>query len=362
MRNYNMDFMRGIAVLGLVFMNGYAFGFTDFSYVPLTNPPTSDSIIQFFSTLFIDGRFRTLFSLLFGAGLYIQWQRHTSIVQIKSRLYWLIIFGLIHGFLLWAGDILLIYGVSGWFIIKYLDTDNPKLLQKGIEFIVIAGVVTLLVMFSITDDVNYRDSAQFIDLYSAYYSDYFINNLVMYLMVIITVPLITMWMCVGIMLIGIYIYKEGILDNGLSNQQLLLCIIGAISFCGIRLCTSVLEGGFGYAAQEFSNMFAALYVSVLYIHLAVKFCNNQAEIGKLVQQVGRIAFTLYISQTIMQLLLYKILFPHWVLSFNRIDYWLVATCLVVIQLLFTITYSQYFKQGPLEFIWRKLIDKKQFCN
>ena len=76
----------------------------------------------------------------------------------------------------------------------------------------------------------------------------------------------------------------------------------------------MLKDGFGYAVQEFSNMFAALYVSLLYIHLAVKFCNNRAQFGKLIQQAGRIAFTLYISQTIMQLLLYKILFPQWVLS------------------------------------------------
>ena len=98
MRNYNMDFIRGVAVLGLVYMNAYAFGIFEYGYTPLTNPPVSDSIIYTLSSVFVDGRFRTLFSLLFGAGLFIQWQRYKSQVQIKSRLYWLILFGLAHGF------------------------------------------------------------------------------------------------------------------------------------------------------------------------------------------------------------------------------------------------------------------------
>ena len=50
-----MDFIRGIAVLGLVFMNGYAFGFMEFGYVPLTTPPVSDTIIEYFNILFIEG-------------------------------------------------------------------------------------------------------------------------------------------------------------------------------------------------------------------------------------------------------------------------------------------------------------------
>jgi len=98
MRNYNMDFIRGIAVLCLVYMNGYAFGLMDYIYTPLATPPFSDAVIHTLSSIFIDGRFRTLFSLLFGAGLFIQWQRYKSTIPIKARLYWLIIFGLAHGF------------------------------------------------------------------------------------------------------------------------------------------------------------------------------------------------------------------------------------------------------------------------
>jgi len=358
MRNNNMDFIRGIAVLGLVYMNAYAFGLFESGYVPLSNPPVSDSIIHIFSSLFIDGRFRTLFSLLFGAGLYIQWQRYRSQEQLKSRLYWLIIFGLVHGFLLWAGDILFAYGVSGWFVIKYLSSDSNLLLKRGIEFTLLSGAATVLIVAGIPDEVIYRDLPEFTYLYSPHYIDYFINNLGMNVLMLVMVPIMIMWACVGIMLIGIYLYKQDVFSKGLTIAQLITCIVITFVFTSIKLYTLQYNGGLGYATQEFANMFAALGMATLYIHLIVKFCNNSPQIGTLIQQAGRLAFTLYISQTLMQLLLYKVLFSHWALSFNRIDYWLVSTALVALQLVFTIIYSRYFNQGPLECVWRKLTKVK----
>ena len=115
MRNYNMDFIRGVAVLGLVYMNAYAFGIFEYGYSSLTNPPVSDSIIHTLSSVFVDGRFRTLFSLLFGAGLYIQWQRYKSELQLKSRLSWLILFGLAHGFLALEDDTIFSYKCDNFY-------------------------------------------------------------------------------------------------------------------------------------------------------------------------------------------------------------------------------------------------------
>ncbi|XQF93914.1 hypothetical protein ACOBV9_20825 (plasmid) [Pseudoalteromonas espejiana] len=126
-----MDFIRGIAVLCLVYMNGYAFGLGDYIYTPLANPPLSDAVIQTLSSIFIDGRFRTPASLLFGAGLFIQWQRYKSTIPIKARFYWLIIFGLAHGFLLWGGRYFIFCTVCAVEVLKYLDSNNNVLFTKG---------------------------------------------------------------------------------------------------------------------------------------------------------------------------------------------------------------------------------------
>ena len=68
MRNYNMDFIRGIAVLCLVYMNGYAFGLMDYSYIPLSTPPFSDTLIHAVSTFFVDGRLERCLAYCLGQG------------------------------------------------------------------------------------------------------------------------------------------------------------------------------------------------------------------------------------------------------------------------------------------------------
>ena len=79
-----MDFIRGLAVLGLVFINCYSFAIFELNYTPLTTPPLSDKILQTLSLIFVEGRFRTLFTLLFGAGLYIQFQRQLTLFVVSS--------------------------------------------------------------------------------------------------------------------------------------------------------------------------------------------------------------------------------------------------------------------------------------
>lgn len=357
MRNYNLDFIRGIAVLGLVFMNIYTFGVFELGYTPLTTPPSSDSLIQTLNLIFIEGRFRSIFSILFGAALYIQWQRYNLVLPLKSRLYWLLVFGLLHGFLLWAGDILFLYGVSGLLAIRYLSSTNEQLLKHAYGFILLSGLATALVMYSVPETLIYRDSPEFNALYSQYfqsYGDHLLSNITMNALMVFMVPILTMWVTTALMLLGIYLYKQQVFASGLSAKQLILVISSALLFTSLRLTTEQYSSGVFYALQELINSVAALCMAVIYIHIAVKLCSNNANTGKLIQQVGRLAFSLYISQTLMQLVLFKVFFKQWSLSFNRIDYCLVATLLIVIQLIITAIYSRYFQQGPLEYIWRKL--------
>lgn len=361
MRNYNMDFIRGVAVLGLVYMNVYAFGVFGLSYTPSIHPPFSDHVIATFSRVFIDGRFRTLFTLLFGAGLYIQWQQYQSLVPIKSRLHWLILFGLLHGFLLWAGDILTAYAVSGLFVLKYLKSNDEGLLKQATSFILLGSAITALIMFFNDYSTLTREADAFITLYNndhASFLSQFSENIRLYIFMLLLVPTVLLWEVSGLMLIGIYLYKQRIFTDGLNSKQLILLTCACITFVMFGFYLKPYNEGVMYALQEPVNNIAALSMAILYIHFIVNFCRNRAGVGKLIQQTGRLAFTLYISQTLMQLVLFKIIFTHWILELDRIDYWFIATGLICLQLIFTSIYSRYFKQGPLEYGWRKLIITK----
>src|SRR5690606_32628768 len=121
-RIVSLDFIRGIAVLGILFANITAFGHPMLAYFwPAALPgggTEADGWVWLFQFVFVDGKFRGLFTLLFGAGMYLfmerVWARGGSQGVQGRRLFWLMLFGLAHFYLLFVGDILFLYAVSGF--------------------------------------------------------------------------------------------------------------------------------------------------------------------------------------------------------------------------------------------------------
>ncbi len=116
-----LDFIRGIAVLGILFANitAYAQPYTAYYWPPaiVGGMTVGDQAVWVFQFVFVDGKFRGLFTLLFGAGmmLFLERARRRGAgtgLQLR-RLAWLLMFGLIHFFLIWRGDILTLYAVWG---------------------------------------------------------------------------------------------------------------------------------------------------------------------------------------------------------------------------------------------------------
>ena len=113
----SLDFIRGLAVMRILWANIVAFGqpFSAYLYPDAFLTPHGEVsdwmwIVQF---ILIDGKMRGLFTLLFGAGLYLfmekAWERGASRWLQARRLFWLALFGAVHFFLIWRGDILMMY-------------------------------------------------------------------------------------------------------------------------------------------------------------------------------------------------------------------------------------------------------------
>ncbi|MGL4713145.1 MAG: DUF418 domain-containing protein, partial [Shewanella sp.] len=176
-RNANLDAIRGLAVLGIFFMNIYFMGMTFFGYAPHETPPLPDHIIKVFNNFFIEARFISLFSILFGVGLFIQYQRFSAkgleaYPLLRSRLKWLIVFGLLHGIFIWSGDILFTYGISGLLAMHYKDLTIEALKRKANIFMLSALVIITLVSLTGSDEPFTRESSLFAQQYSAWTSGY----------------------------------------------------------------------------------------------------------------------------------------------------------------------------------------------
>ncbi len=131
----SLDVLRGIAVLGILVMNIYAFAMPFMAYSnPLAMGGTEPWNLGtwFFTHVFFDMKFMSIFSMLFGAGIVLmsdraeQRQRRFAPVFFR-RSAWLLLLGAAHGYLIWMGDILFSYAVVGM-LAYFFRHRMPKML------------------------------------------------------------------------------------------------------------------------------------------------------------------------------------------------------------------------------------------
>ena len=365
-RNANLDAIRGLAVLGIFFMNIYFMGITFFGYAPHETPPLSDHIIKVFSNFFIEARFISLFSILFGVGLFIQYQRFSAkgleaYPLLRSRLKWLMVFGLLHGIIIWPGDILLTYGISGFLALCYKDLSIEALKRKANIFILSALVIITLISLTGSDEPFTRESSLFAEQYSAWtsgYSDQLFLHLMQVGYMALVIPFTIMWFTAGLMLLGMALYQQGTFERGFSKPQLLKLVLASVT-------VSLLDTGLDFTNNPilvtFSDvliMLSAIPMALIYIHIMVKICQNNPNRLTPLQNVGKLAFSLYILQSIVGVLVFRHFAPELLLSLDRWGYMAMALVYSVVQLLLANLYLRYFKQGPLEKLWRHLAFKK----
>ncbi|MFN3452156.1 MAG: DUF418 domain-containing protein [Sphingorhabdus sp.] len=136
-RYITLDAMRGFAVMGILAMNIIGFAMPEWAYITPAaygGETVADRMAWLFSFVFIDGKMRGLFSLLFGASLILITDRASlngeSAAQVHyRRMAWLAVFGLAHYFFIWFGDILFLYAMVGMIAFLFRDWAAARLVK-----------------------------------------------------------------------------------------------------------------------------------------------------------------------------------------------------------------------------------------
>jgi uncharacterized protein len=142
-----IDILRGFAIFGILLVNMIYFAHPIYREVLGTTwASPGDRAADFFISFFAQGKFFTLFSLLFGLGLAIQIQRAEAkgvkIVPLYlRRLLVLLVIGLAHAFLFWSGDILTYYALLGFVLLLFRNAAPRRLLTWGVIFLAIPLVL-----------------------------------------------------------------------------------------------------------------------------------------------------------------------------------------------------------------------------
>ena len=140
-----LDIVRGVAVMGILAMNIVDFAMPTQAYM---NPAaygthsTADLAAWIFAFIFIDGKMRGLFSLLFGASMLLviegaEAKGENATAIHYRRMLWLGAIGLLHYYLIWHGDILFCYAVAGMVASFFYQKSPQSLIVWGFGIFVV---------------------------------------------------------------------------------------------------------------------------------------------------------------------------------------------------------------------------------
>lgn len=146
-----LDVLRGFALLGILLMNLEAFAGPMFEAGTGVNPAFSgvDRFVDLLVYVFVQGKFWTLFTLLFGMGFAVMSQRAEATGRPFAAVYWrrglvLLGIGLVHALLIWSGDILVTYALCSFLLLAFRDVSPRVLLVVAVlAFLGALGLVAL---------------------------------------------------------------------------------------------------------------------------------------------------------------------------------------------------------------------------
>src|SRR5271166_5693692 len=149
-----IDVLRGMALFGILAANMRAFfaPLDCYDHIGVLFHGRADVIAQAFIDSFIQGKFISIFSFLFGMGFAIQMSRAEArgvrfMGFYPRRLLALAFFGLIHGILIWAGDILLTYALSGAILLLFRKRQQKTLLWWAGSLFALPLIVPSIFLF-----------------------------------------------------------------------------------------------------------------------------------------------------------------------------------------------------------------------
>jgi uncharacterized protein len=369
-RQITLDFIRGLAILGILLLNINGFGLPSAAYLnPAWQgvPSFGDALSWALLDLLAQSKFLTLFALLFGAGLQMLLPRGKRWIQ--ARLTWLVIIGFIHAVMLWEGDILLAYGIVGliaWRMIREVPSTR-SLFNTGIMlYLVGVGVLLLFGLISSpTPTHTWLPGAAEIQYEAAWKVggglEAMRNRLDHLSSMLLALGAQYGWQLAGLMMIGASLMRNGWLRGAWSRRHYrrtaaILLPLGWLIQLPATWLQWHLEWSYHWTAfyLQMPRDLAAPFTSLGYAALCFGFWPQlaQLKITQAICCVGRMALTNYLLQTLLcTTLFYHLgLFQH----FSRSQLLLLVAPVWLVNLLLSTLWLRYFRQGPLEWLWRRL--------
>jgi uncharacterized protein len=380
-----LDALRGFAVLGILIMNIQSYSMIQAAYI---NPTAYGDLtginrwVSVLSHLFADGKFMTIFSILFGAGVILM----TSKAEAKGRsavglhyrrTFWLIVIGMIHAYLLWYGDILTAYGVCALLVFLFRKVPPKWLLVIGLISVSVSSLIYLFFGVSLPywpaegyQNVlqAWRPTAETVSQEISNYQGSWLGQMthrapaaLMFQTFLFAIWV--GWRAGGLMLVGMALFKWGLLTA--QHSKRFYSTLAGIGF-GLGFPLVIYGIARNYQASwsfDYSmfignqfNYWGSIFVALGYIGVVMLICKSTylRRITGRFAAVGRMALSNYLLQTIICT---TIFYGHGLGLFGQVErsgQILIVFAIWIIQLWVSPVWLRYFRFGPAEWIWRSL--------
>lgn len=373
-----LDIARGLAILGILLIN-MRFFTTSLQAIQFQIelwPGFWDRTVKSFLDLFVGGKFIAIFSFLFGYGMILFKDRAVQkgrrfTVLYSRRLLALLVFGIIHGWFIWFGDILLHYALLGFALLLFHKCKPKTLLIWSLLLLMLVPGLLMIgggvdtpelspewrewVQQRIERDQTIYGSGSWTEIHNQRIMDW--NNSLMNQ--VLFYPQI-----LGLFLLGAYFSKKRIFHELSANRASLMRI--CLWTGGFGLVTTVILlilERIGVQAPGLINrleiihhllgspMIGLFYVSVLALFVSVKAWQRAL---RPLANAGRMAFTNYIMQSVVCTLIFYSYGLGWYGQAGPAAASLLALAIFALQLVLSSLWFRRFRMGPLEWLWRSI--------
>lgn len=324
-RIFQLDMLRGWAVLGILTVNAMAFAWpielqmAEGLVLPWMAEP-ANRLAYWVVDVFFQDKFRTLFSMLFGVSIFLVGGERSDKARgrlLRRRLFWLAVFGAFHGLALWFGDILLLYAWGGVFMMLCRSWTARRLLIVGGGIVVVFALIQAgfgLIMANLPPEaaaqmqsgqpqVSAADIQAAVEAYRSGLVGLLTRNAGSWALLQGVSLLMLVWPTLGLMMVGLGLFKTGFFSGRSATWIYLTCLalgmanlaaLGWLKWLEVQAEPAANPtGGLAEVAGSFPILVVLGYVSLLI--LLTRF-GLRAVTGVLAP-VGRMAFTNYLTQT-----------------------------------------------------------------
>jgi uncharacterized protein len=384
-RQVILDVLRGIALAGICLANYSEFSLYTFQTEEIVGAMSTagiDRIIKFLQYFFIDGKFYSLFSLLFGIGFSIIMSNTVKKGGNGMKIFYrrmtvLMFIGIFHLLFLWAGDILILYAATGFLLPLFRKVPDRKLILFSALLIlfpvVVDGCITLfglnLSAPVICATQYFHDKAGITDenfpvwlVESKNYTDILKFNLAgAFIRMQEFIDGNRIFKVLGLFLLGLCIGRNRIYANLDDNRKHLKQILRYGLVAGLPASflyawESTNAHPFGLVAHSIIYAISVVPLSLAYMSgICLWFLKNKEQkIFRVLASSGRMALTNYIAQSVFGMIIFYgtgfALGARTGLVYTE----LIAAGIFLFQVLYSYIWLRNFRFGPLEWCWRML--------